>query len=206
LTGDLESSLGGETGLLLHDLASVGYFYSSVSELRVSRLRYREAIPVLIEWFSRTSDPALKGEIVRALSVPWAKPAATPVMIEGFRSLDPSLDGSGTGLRWTIGNAIYVLGDDSVFDDLVELATDRKYGRARQMIVLKLGKLKRPEVVDVLLGLIDDPTVDGHAIDALAGLKVESARSALEGKLDDRRAWVRRAANRGLANLDRQSA
>jgi HEAT repeat protein len=104
-------------------------------------------------------------------------------------------------LRWTVGNALDVLADDSVFDELAALARDRRYGKARQMIVLGLGKSKRPEVVEVLLSLVDDPDVDGHAVKALGKLKAPAARAVLERKLDDDRAWVRGEARKALAKL-----
>jgi hypothetical protein len=39
-------------------------------------------------------------------------------MIDEFRRVDSSVDPTGTGLRWTIGNALEVLADDSSFDDI----------------------------------------------------------------------------------------
>jgi hypothetical protein len=71
--------------------------------------------------------------------------------------------------HWTIGGALEVLADDSSFDELAELARDRRYGMARQMIVLGLGRSKRPEAVEVLVGLVDDPEVEGQPVKALAG-------------------------------------
>ncbi len=141
-------------------------------------------------------------EIVRALSVPWARPAATGPLIARFRQVE---DESGLGLRWTIGNALEVLWDDSFFDDLVSLARDQRFGRAREMLVLGLAKSKRPEVGAVLVHLLDDPTVDGHAVSALSGLfrriKVPAARAGLERMLGDDRAWVRKKAQRALSAL-----
>jgi HEAT repeat protein len=164
-------------------------------------VRYRKAVPVLLEWLPRVTDRKVKEEIVRALSVPWAKPDATRPMIEEFRRVDESVDPAGTGLRWTIGNALDVLADDSCFEELVGLVHERDFGKARQMVVLGLGKSKRPEAAQVLLGLVDDPDVDGHAVKALAKLKSPAARAALERKLDDSRAWVRGEARKGLAKL-----
>jgi HEAT repeat protein len=89
----------------------------------------------------------------------------------------------------------------SSFDELVGLARDRRHGKARQMVVLGLGKSKRPEAVDVLLGLVNDPDVDGHAVKVLGKLKAPAARAALEGKLGDGRAWVRSEARKALATL-----
>lgn len=186
---------------ILAELAVAGYQARSLADLRHSGVRYREAVPVLLGWLPRVTDRRVGEEIVRALTVPWARPAATRPMIEEFRRVDLSVDPTGTGLRWTIGNALDVLADDSVFDELVGLARDRRYGKARQMIVLGLGKSKRPEVVEVLLGLVDDPDVDGHAVKALGRLKARDARAALERKLDDERAWVRGEARKALARL-----
>ena len=105
-------------------------------------------------------------------------------------------------LRWAIGNALEVLWDDSRFDDLVSLARDTSFGKAREMVVLGLGRSKRPEAPDVLMKLLDDPVVSGHAVKALRKLKVPAARPGLERMLDDDRAWVRKEAQRALAALD----
>jgi hypothetical protein len=139
------------------------------------------------------------GEIVRALSVPWAKPLATGPLIEEFRQVD---DATGTGLRWTIGNALEVVWDDARFDDLVALARDESFGKAREMVVLGIGRSKRPEAREVLVEFLADPVVNGHAVKALRKLKVpSSARTDLARLLDDDRAWVRRKAQRALGVL-----
>jgi HEAT repeat protein len=186
---------------ILAELTSAGFKSRSLADLRHSGIRYRDAVPVLLDWLPKITDRKVKTEIVRALSVPWAKPAATRPLIEQFRQVDAAVDPTGTGLRWTIGNALEVLFDDASFDELVELAEDRHYGKARQMVVLGLGKSKRPEAVDVLLRLVDDADVDGHAVKALGKLKAPAARTAFDTKLDDPRAWVRGEARKALAKL-----
>jgi hypothetical protein len=186
---------------ILAAFAAAGFETRSLVDLRHSGMRYREAIPVLLGWLGQVTDPKVKGELVRVLSVPWAKPAATAPLIEEFRQVDASVDPTGTGLRWTIGNAFDVLADDSSFAELVELVRDCRYGKARQMVVLGLGKSKRPEAVDVLIGLVDDPDVDGYAVKALCNLKAPGARAVLERKLEDNRAWVRGEARKALAGL-----
>lgn len=55
--------------------------------------------------------------LVRALTVPAARPAAAPVLIEAFRR---ESDHSETRLGWVIGNALSVVADDSVFDEIEE--------------------------------------------------------------------------------------
>lgn len=197
-----EPALGEEP--ILVELSTLGIETRSLAELRHSGKNYRNAVPVLVEWLSRVTDRKLKEEIVRTLSVPWAKPLATKPMIDEFRQLRESEDPSGLGLRWAMGNALNVIADDAFFEDLVALATEPRFGRAREMIVLGLGKSKRPEAAEVLLNLVDDPDVDGHAIQALGKLKVQRARVAFERKTNDKRAWVRNEAKRALARLDAQ--
>jgi len=196
----VESTPVCETSSILHDLALVGHRFESLADLRHSGSRYENAVPVLLAWLPRVKDPKMKAEIVRALSVPWAKAAVRP-LIDEFRNIDPTADPTGTGLRWTVGNALSVIADDAVFDDLADLARDRRYGLARQMVVVSLGRSKREDAVNVLLELLDDDDVDGQAVKALGKLKPKSARTALEGKLDDKRAWVRREARKALAKL-----
>jgi HEAT repeat protein len=91
--------------------------------------------------------------------------------------------------------------DPCYTSELAELARDRRYGKARQMIVLGLGRSRRPEAVEVLVGLVDDPEVDGQAVKALGRLRAPAARAALESKRDDKRAWVRREARKALERL-----
>lgn len=203
MTRSLSASGSGGEQLtqLLEDLAAAGFRVDSLADLRESGRRYKAAVPVLLRWLPLVADKSLKSEIVRALSVPWARPAATGPLIDEFRRVDPEVDPTGLGLRWTIGNALEVVGDDSKFTELVELVQDPSFGRAREMVVLGLGRLKRPEVVDVLIGLLGDAEVSGHAVKALGKLKATKARPALERMLNDRRAWVRREAKKALARL-----
>lgn len=181
---------------ILRRLSAVGYEYESLAALRTSGRRYRDAIPTLLCALASTNDIKLKIEIVRALSVPWAKPSATGPLVEEFRRATDEKD-----LRWIIGNALEVVWDDDHFSELVEIATDRRLGRAREMVVLGFRRSKRAEAGDVLIGLLDDPTVNGHAASALRRLKLPRARTYLEPLLTDKRAWVRKEAERALAAL-----
>ena len=183
---------------VLEALAAVGYDVESIADLRTSGVRYRDAIPVLLSGLQRSGDQKVKEEIVRALSVPWAKPAATGPLIEEFKQVE---DETGLGLRWTVGNALEVVWDDARFDDLVSLARDATFGRAREMVVLGLRRSKKPEAGAVLIELLDDPVVSGHAVTALRKLRIPEARPGLERMLGDDRAWVRNEAKRALAAL-----
>jgi HEAT repeat protein len=69
------------------------------------------------------------------------------------------------------------------------------------MVVLGLGKSRRPEAINVLLSLLADKDVSGYATSALAKLALPEAASGLERMLGDKRAWVRKDAKRGLAKM-----
>lgn len=183
---------------VLEGLAAVGFDVESIADLRHSGVRYPDAIPVLLLGLQRSGDRKVKGEIVRALSVPWAKPAATGPLIKEFKQVE---DETGMGLRWVVGNALEVVWDDAWFDDLVSLARDERFGKAREMVVLGFGRSKKPEAGGVLIGLLGDPVVSGHAVKALRKLRIPEARPGLERMLGDDRAWVRKEAKRALAAL-----
>ncbi|MGH3467692.1 MAG: HEAT repeat domain-containing protein, partial [Thermocrispum sp.] len=105
-------------------------------------------------------------------------------------------------LRWAIGNALEVVADDDVFEDLVELARDRRYGRAREMIVVALGNMGDPRAVDVLINLLEDEEVAGHAVVALGKQRAGRARPYVERFLDHPTQWVREAARSALERID----
>ncbi|WP_448721327.1 hypothetical protein [Microbacterium natoriense] len=154
---------------VLAELAEAGFPVSSVDELRRSGVKYARAVPILIRELAREKDPNRKEWVIRALSVPWAKPLAIQPLISEFRTLPLDESAGMDYTRWSIGNALEILWDDNYFDELANLALERKYGRSREMIVLGFGKSKLVErATAILLSLCGDPAVEGHAISALA--------------------------------------
>jgi len=185
---------------LLEKVRDAGYDVQSLAELRRSGVKYTKAVPILVESLSAAlEDGKRTEEIVRALTVPWARPAATEPLIRLFRDVD---DPRELGLRWTIGNALEVVWDDRYFDQLADIVKDDSYGRSREMVVLGMARSKRPEAPDILIELLDDADVNGHAVKALTKFKVPRARSGLERMSSDSRSWVRKAAERALRNLE----
>lgn len=185
---------------LLSELAESGYPVASVSELRDSGLRYAAAVPVLLKWLPKVPIEEREG-MVRALSVPWARSQALDSLVDLFQADPVPSDPMGESLRWAVGNALEVLWDDTRFDELVALTADQRFGSARQMVVLGLGRSKRPEAVAVLIRHLDDPIVNGHAVKALGKLRDPRARARLESMTTERRAWVRKAAEKALSRL-----
>jgi hypothetical protein len=185
---------------VLAALSEIGFNVDSIGDLRRMRIKYERAVPVLLQWLPEITDPRVKEDIVRTLSVPWAQPcAARPLINEFERVADPT----GTDLRWAIGNALEVVADESVLDELLRLAADRRYGRAREMVVLGLGKMKDPRAVNVLIDLLFDEEVAGHAVMALGKLRATAARTHVERFLNHPKTWVRKEAKKALASIDK---
>jgi HEAT repeat protein len=79
------------------------------------------------------------------------------------------------------------------------------YGRARQMVVVALGKMKKnaASVMDVLIELLVDEDVAGHAVIALGKLKDQRAREAVAALQNHPKAWVRAEVKKALARMER---
>jgi HEAT repeat protein len=187
---------------LIDELRAQAYPVDSVADLLNKRMRYPDAIPILVRWLPRVKDPAVKEDIVRALSVPWARPAAASPLIHEFVKAPSD---SELGLRWTIANALAVVADDSVFDDVVTLLRNPAYGRAREMLALALANMKTPRAVDVLIAALQDPQLAGHAVKALGRLKSKRAESAIRPFTNHPKAWIRAEAKKALASISKAS-
>jgi HEAT repeat protein len=105
------------------------------------------------------------------------------------------------GIKWAIGNALSVVADDRVFEQLAAIAEDKRHGHDREMVALALGNMKDPRAVDVLVRLLDDDQVAGHAIMALGKLRARGVRSKIEPFLDHPKTWVRREARKALKRM-----
>lgn len=192
---------------VVHDLRNIGYDIHSVDGLRHSGEKYDAAIPVLLYWLPRVPLPHAKESIVRALSVPWAKSMAGPILIEEFEKApkDANLF-QWHALRWTIGNALEVIAEPSLLNKLIEIVTNKENGKAREMFVLALAKIRDPRSIQTLIKLLDDEQVAGHAVVALRKLKATQALEHLARFTDHPQAWVRKEAKKAIAVIMKASS
>lgn len=182
---------------LLAELATAGMAVSSVGALLSNGKYPSAAVEILCGWLPRVEYRGLREDIVRTLSVPWAR-AAGPVLVA---ELDRASANDSEGVRWAIGNGLEVLASEEIADDMLRIASDRRYGKARQMVVLGLGKLKDPRTVDVLVKLLSDTDVAGQAITALGKLRAVEAKTRLEPFLEHETTWIRNAAKTALRRI-----
>lgn len=188
----------------LAELAQAGFPFTDLTDLSNSKQRYDAAIPILLRWLPTTTG-ATKLGIVRALGKPWARSAVLDPLIAEFRA--GGIPGD-ENLRWTIGDSLYIVWSDHRFDELAELAADRRYGYSRAQLVRGLGKSRRPEAIGILLAQLDDSdeAVLTQALDALSRRGDEHAIPALVELAADPRNWVRNDAQRAMTKIERRLA
>jgi HEAT repeat protein len=165
------------------------------------------AAPVLVEWLPRMRDPVEKEVIARSLTgTKTASAEAAAAILEEFRHAPMEAESE----KWAYANALATLADAEIADDLIELIRDARHGHARQMLCDALKRAKDPRAPDVLIELIDDDDVSGHAILALRNYGPKSAlphlrraRPKLEAVLERSTAspFARRQAQRALERL-----
>ena len=200
---------------LAKELHRRGFWVDFPDDLYGQDFDYRAAIPVLIDWLPRMENLDVKCGIVRALSVKWARPAAAKQLAEEYRRALDETSSQYEMLRSDIANALDLVADPSVVDDLMSFVTDdRSTDDARAMLLQALGNTRsataalfvtdrladeaNPQVLMgglVALRRLRDPSVR-HAVDRLAshvdrGIQREAVRTA---KALDRAEHLRPAA------------
>ena len=196
------------------DASGFGEFASTSNPeagIEVWRFDYERAMPILIKWLPLVETSELKEVIVRGMT---GEPSA---MGEGANALVNEFltaPDDGSSLKWAIGNALATLADAGLADDLIVLLQDRSHGIDSQMLCEALRRTNDPRAPDVLIELISDPDVGGHAIAALRDYGpttsvryLEKARPALENVLQDRSSsdLAKRVARKSLDRLDATS-
>ncbi len=160
---------------LHRDLAKASHPLDYVDELRTGGKRLDVAVPVLLKWLPRLKGPADQEVVVRVLSFRWVGDEVMRAFLALFRAT-PNGEFS---LKWAIGNGIEVLASERYLSEMAALARDRTHGRAREMIVLGLGKVRTPESEALLIELLSDEDICGHAVCALGILRAGSAISSV---------------------------
>ena len=185
-----------EWRLVSHALQQAGLTATDVDDLwRSGTPPHPEAVPVLVQMLPRVTDQHLKQAIVRALTMKEAKGFAAEALVEEF------LRGNDPGLKWALGNALSIVADDRVFDKVAEMARDKAHGRSRQMMVVALGNMKNPQAVQLLIELLRDSEVAGHAIIALGKLCASQAVPHIEPFERHPLPWVQKEARRALGRM-----
>jgi len=126
---------------------------------------FARAAPIIVDWLPRIADPNVKEAMVRSLA---GQRAARG---EGARRLLAEFNrpeyASQVGLCWAIASTLATLAGPSDADAIIDILQESRHGTARQMLCDALVRTRDHRRVGVLLDLIDDDDVAGHAISAL---------------------------------------
>src|SRR5262245_12287422 len=155
---------------LVAELRAAGVQVQSVWDLVNTRVPYPAAIPILLEHLERPYPGMLKEGIARALAVPEAR-HAWPIL-RGFYKTE-----SDTGARDGLALALSATADDTLVDEVVELASDPTNGASRMFFLLFLGRSRDPKSISALMTLSDDPELSTEAKKQLAKKRRKQSRS-----------------------------
>jgi HEAT repeat protein len=190
---------------ILADLRDAGLHLNELSDLKFKSVDFRPQLHILLEWIPRISNWSVKEELIRSLARKEAKPKAAPLLIKEFLK-EPRPANESANARWVIGNSLDVVADDSVYKEMVEIAQDRRFGKGRQMVVRGLKNMRNPEVVDVLVGLLDDEIVTVHALSALRLMGATKARPEIQRFLTHENVYCRNEAKKAIEKFDKLEA
>ncbi|WP_439263441.1 HEAT repeat domain-containing protein [Nocardia sp. JW2] len=189
---------------LLDAYRKAGGYADTIAEIGSRRQNSPPVIVVIAEWLAELEDrwpgPETRGRDLARLSLTNAlncsesrNTAAVPALIGQFEHAKPA----SARVRWAAGNALYKIpAGKECFDQLAAIAADRGFGADRQMVVAWLGKSKHPDALAIAIAQLDDETVQGHALDALAKLRARGVCKLVEPFLFSEFAWYRRNAER----------
>jgi hypothetical protein len=142
------------------DVADFGLFTS----LRPVSFDFERAAPILVKWLPRIALPAIVETIARSLrGQRGAQGEGAQQLIAAYRRMPDSE----AATRWAIADALSTLAGPAEADEVIGLLQDRGSGPARQMLCDALVRTRDPRAPNVLVELLDDDEVNGHAILAL---------------------------------------
>ncbi len=192
---------------MLRELAQHGFTVESVYDLFEQDLDYEAVIPVLLRWLPRMDNTGVKCGIIRALSVVPARPVAALPLVAELKRLLPDRGLESDDVRWTIANALEVVADEAVLDDLLALVRDQRLNLdTRAMLVRALGNIPDPRTGRCIIDLLQDERADVPLIVSglisLGRLRFQPARELAERYLQHAAREVRSEARRTLKALN----
>jgi HEAT repeat protein len=136
-------------------LRAAGIEVSSIWDLVNTPARDAKIVPILVAHLAQPYPERVREGIARALAIPEAI-AAWDQLCQAYLS---ETDTGTMGVKWAIHLALAAAADESVLEDLIELAKDRRHGRNRAMFVDALSRIRDPRASVALDQLEDDPDI-----------------------------------------------
>lgn len=113
-------------------------------------------------------------------------------------------------LVWAIGEKLRqamkarrgIRKDPQLWRRVVSLSRETRLGKGRESLTMLLGQYGGPQFVPVLLPLLDDADVAGHALYALRLLGAPDAIARAKEMVVSARPWIQREAKKYLAKVE----
>lgn len=179
---------------LIQEVREKGIEITDINDLMKINMKYRDLIPILLKYLNEVTDVSDKEFIVRCLGVKGFAEAAKPLINEFYKS-------SNITYKWAIGNSLSIISDIESVPELITIAQEKEHGIARQMIVDGLGAYKSDDVKAVLVRLLNDDEVVGHAISGISKTGDRSLIKYIEPFLSYKVKWVRNEASKAIKKL-----
>ena len=179
---------------LLQDIRNNGVDIACVDDLIKISIQHRKLIPLIIGCIQSVDSERDKEFLVRCLGVKGFYEASRPLVNEFYRS-------NSILLKWAIGNTLSIIKDPDILPDLIKIAQNKEHGIARQMIVDGLGFYKTDDVKNVLVELLTDDDVTGHAISAIRKIGDKELARHIEPFMDHEKTWIRNEAIKTVKKL-----
>ncbi|MFZ5985735.1 MAG: HEAT repeat domain-containing protein [Bacillota bacterium] len=181
---------------LLQEVREKGVEFSNINDLMKINMKYRDLVPILLRYLKDVTDESDKEFIVRCLGVKGFVEASKPLISEFYKS-------NNVTFKWAIGNSLSIISDIDSVPELIKIAQEKEHGIARQMIVDGLGAYKNDDVKAVLISLLNDDEVVGHAISGLSKTGDKTLIRHIEPFLTYKVKWIRNEASKAIKKLER---
>ncbi len=199
-------SVAEENQKICHDLSQLGIELNSIYDLlKWTDQEYWDGIPILIEWLDKVETNRIREGIVRSLTLRKAPKEVIDAIIYHFRKYAKSSNYKPlTG--WAFGNAIGEVATSKQLEEVISLVEDETLEDARQMMVIGLGKIGKKAATHtfpVLVKLLEEPGVQGHAIAALGYLGDVRAIEYVPPFLEHKMKWIAKEAAKTIRKLEK---
>lgn len=138
---------------VLADLASVGIITDDVWKVMTEKKENAKAIPILLDHLQRPYPSIIRAGIAQRLGVRATKKIGWKILVDEYRKTDIS----DNHVKESIASALAGASDDSVIDDLIGLAKDKRHGDSRILLLRGIRRSSRPMAKEAIKELASDP-------------------------------------------------
>lgn len=179
---------------LIKEANDFGFEVEEYNHLDAIKRKIRILIPILIKYLDLFESRNYKNAIVGLLGVKGFN-EATEILLSKYNDKNCNIN------KWSVGDALYSIQDKRFDDEYIDIVKDKSNGTSRQMIVILLGKLRCEKAIPVLIDLLHDDDVDGHAIMALGYFRNNQLIQYIEPFLNHEKKWIRKEAEKAINKI-----